>query len=399
MNNFIALILVINLLAIFINKGISIILTTLIIVLFVKMIKDRKYLNTLVVLLTFIIAIYNYKISIPYFYYGFENLNKATNMEYAKTVIGFIIMALTFSNKKFVENIYVNIKKFKTLVFIEVSIAQFVILYMLILGKGWLNLWGLNDFVGRYATPHPYGYSLIIMAIVIEWLIIEFKNKSLMILYVIPLCTSFLTGARTPLIGMLLIFFAIRYLKEEVKFKKVIDMKKRLILVVTTFGLLATSPFIFAFVLKSNIMKKFIETQASGNISNSRFEFWGNLLNAFNNQFGTNEKLFGHGINYTMIINNATIRSPIWGHSDFIDILISYGVIMLIIFVIVYMMYFYRLRTLGASKSMSLLLFTAFVFLSTTNGTVNYSLFTTSICYLSIYCKSVSDNINNNVAQ
>lgn len=391
MYKFISILLASGLFLIFVNKWIGAFVVLAACSSILIMIKEKKIIGLLIGLIIVGLAIYNYNISKAYFYMDLENLNVGGNIQYAIRALTFLIMLYIFSDTDILNNIYENFKNYSNFILIEVIIAQLDILYLLISGKGYSSMWGLKVFIGRYVTPHPYGYSMIIMVIIIEWLIMQQKDKRLLLLYILPFLTSFLTGARTPLIAMLILFLSIRFFKREVKFKREIKFKTLIIIIFGFFILIVISPIIFRFIVNSNIIDKFLMSLQNNDITSGRSGFWKTLLLTYVNQFTIIEKLFGHGINYPSLINMITINHDIWAHSDFIDILISYGLIFVIIYTIFYLRYFYKLKKMGTNTLMVISLLLVYMFLSIGNGIINYNHFILSIGYLSIYCKTTID--------
>lgn len=384
MNKLLALLLSILPFCIFINRGINKVAILLVIFLVLRVLWNNKLMIfPLSALLGIIIS--NYKLAEQYFNLGLKSLDSINTMQYGMRLFEFIIMLYAFSNKRIIEDIYKNFIKYKKIILIEIIIAQILSVYLLITGIGFTNMWGMHNFVGFYDTPHPYGYSLIVMSVLIELLIRENNDKKLLILYIVPFVTALLTGARTPMVAMVAIVIIFRMFKIRfIKIPKKIKIKTLLIISVGILFCIIGGSSILEFILKSNIMDKFISTSNNGTFDNGRTIYWSNILKYFFTHFNIQEQLFGHGIFYTVVINKVTVGLEIWAHSDFVDIIVSYGLIALFIYLFFYINYFYKLGKNLKYRGVALSLLIIFTFLSSGNGTINYDGFIPSVIYIAI---------------
>ncbi|MBM6818116.1 O-antigen ligase family protein [Clostridium saudiense] len=248
----------------------------------------------------------------------------------------------------------------------------------------------MTVFVGINGNPHGNSYVMILMAIVIE-IIISKKDNRYLALYFIPLLSAFMSGARTPAVVMLGIFLGIRCFKNRIRTNLRFSWKGLLIVVGFLIVISIFSDVLVNFALHSNIMDKFSSTSDSGNVLNSRDLIWNGLINEFKYNFSDIERVFGHGIHYSVIINMYNVNSPIWGHSDFIDILISYGIIMLAIYVVMYVRYFIKLWSIGGNALLIMVFFVGMVLLSIFNGVINYTVFISAIAFWAMFYISIED--------
>lgn len=392
MDCLISIILILNLFCILTGYTIPFIGFLITIILIIKMLKNRMDIKIIVVIISLIIMLYNFSYSTQYFSLGLDFLNGEQCIEYIERLLEFITMMIVFGDEKCLNSIYLCFKKYKKYLLTVVILAQVIIMYKFINGSGWCERWGMKNFVGRFQLPHVFGNSLIIMVVVIELLIIENNNKKLNILYIVPIVSSFLTGARTPMLATIGIFIVIKCFNKVNKTFGQYKVKNIIIGCSFLFVVILFSMKINTILSESNIMRKFAEASSTGNISSSRFVFWDNLLTAYFNDFSVVDKLFGHGVYYSVKINYNTINSAIWSHSDFIDILISYGAIVLIIYIYIYIKYFYNLYKIkNGNKYIVIGIFFIILFVSSTNGTINYSGLGSIVCYFSILYKSMNN--------
>lgn len=390
MDNIIAILLTCLLYSIFFNIKVSFMFELLVVLLLIRMILKREFKSLIIISIVGILSLYNYNISSEYFYIGLDNLNKNGSFGYVVRLIGFVAIIFNFSKKKTIYSIYNEFRKYKKAIFLGVILSEIITVYLIITGGGNIYRWGMNAFSGTYLTPHPYGYSLIVLSLIIEWLVVENNNFKLNVLYLIPIVACFMTGARAPLFALIIIIFILKTFNVREKVKEGFTLVQFMGISIFFMLVLANISNIINAILNSNIADKIISTIDKGNISNSRDLIWGGIISAFNNEFTLNEKLFGHGINYTSLINYNNINSAIWGHSDFVDILVSFGMITLILYCAIYIYYFYKLNKIVHKKLLSLGLFFSLLFLSVSNGVINYVQFIPIFCYMSLFVGCVS---------
>lgn len=386
-----AQILVLSIMPFLLNCKINIMINTIMVLLLLRMVISKNLKGIILIILTGGIILYNYYISKSYFSLNLNILNEDSNKIYAKSILTFILMLYIFSNKYTVSSIYKHFKKYSTFVLVEIILCQIFILIKLITKSGYIMRWGMSVFVGPFLSPHPYVYSLIIMIILIELLIIEKKNNFILFLYIVPLYTSILTGARTPTIILFLFFISVRFFKDKNRF--CLKNKHILIFIAICIIFIIIGRDLLKLLFNSNLISKF---SSSENILNSRDMIWQGLLNDFNT-FSIKEKILGHGIHYTVLLNLKNVKSSIWGHSDFIDILISYGILLMIIYIVVYLNYFKYIFDTGMNKKLVLGTLLYMILLSVFNGVVNYNGFISIVCYFSIFCEATV--LRNNITK
>ena len=84
----------------------------------------------------------------------------------------------------------------------------------------------------------------------------------------------------------------------------------------------------YNFIEWSNIpvINKFLASSEKDNLLNSRDLIWQNLMNIFNNSLFFN-KIFGYGFGATQQMNYLYLNEALWAHNDFIEVLLSLGVV------------------------------------------------------------------------
>lgn len=95
-----------------------------------------------------------------------------------------------------------------------------------------------------------------------------------------------------------------------------------------------------------------------GVFSSGRSNFWIKDLDAFNEQ-DLNNRMFGCGLNFIRIVNGAkpgTKEDGIWAHNDFIQIVITYGYVGLLVYLINMKLMFSKILTPKTPKLVEFLL-------------------------------------------
>ena len=386
----IALVMVLYLFCSFFNKFIAVITMVFCILLMIRVLRDKRIVPIILSVIVLGLLFYNYFISRQYFILELEVLSNKPNIEYLIRMITFIMMLYCFSDREILTSIYNEFENYIDIVLGIIIIYQIVIGVFFITKQGFLERWGMTVFVGINGNPHGNSYVMILMAIVIE-IIISKKDNRYLALYFIPLLSAFMSGARTPAVVMLGIFLGIRCFKNTIRTNLRFSWKGLLIVIGSLIVISIFSDVLVNFALHSSIMDKFSSTSDSGNVLNSRDLIWNGLINEFKYNFSDIERVFGHGIHYSVIINMYNVNSPIWGHSDFIDILISYGMLMLAIYIVMYVRYFIKLWSIGGNGLLMMVFFLGMILLSIFNGVINYTVFISAIAFWAMFYISIED--------
>lgn len=397
-----AILLIIYPIVAFLGRGTIIFLYSFLFLLIAKLFTEKfrfgksiKILMFGIVIVSLIIKNYLDILSEKEYFSGAFNLNSISI--YAITMITIMTAMYIFSDIHRLKNIFTTVQKYNLIILLEVIIAQIIIAFKYITGSGFTYGNGLRYFNGTYSSssPHPFAYAMILMVIVVEWLYIVRKNSILLILYIVPILATIVSGARTPTGALIIIFLSIRMFKNKSQ-----KSSNTLVTLIVTCSIVALSLVFYnyfaKFIFNSVFIQKFTTAAKTSDVSSGRDIFWQICFNSFNNDFNVWQKLFGRGIYYTMLINKKGYNLLIWAHSDFLDILISYGLIVLIFYIVLYVRFFYKLFVNGKNKIMLCGLFLAFIFLSTFNGIVPYTSFIGVFCYISILLYSLNNlNITN----
>jgi hypothetical protein len=388
----IAILLILYPLVVFLGRGCTIFMYSFLILLIAKLFIEKFYFGKLIRILILSIIVISLIIKnylgilgeSDYFNSTTLNLNSITM--YAITMIVIMLIMYIFPDIDRLKDIYSIIYKYNLIILFEVIISQIIIGYKFITGSAYTVGNGVRFFNGTYtsSSPHPFAYAMIFMVIIVEWVYIIRKNSILLILNIVPLLTSIISGARVPTGAIIIIFISIRLFKN--KRQKFINPLISLVGIISI--ILFTLIFyknIIQFIFNSAFIQKFITSAKTSDVTSGRDIFWQLCFNAFNSDFNILQKLLGRGIFYTVLINKKGYNMAIWAHQDFLDILISYGLIFLIIYAFLYIRFFYKLSVNSSNKMMLIGLFLGFILLSSLNGIVNYPFFVGVFCYISIF--------------
>lgn len=392
----IAILLILYPMVVFLGRGSTMFLYSFLFLLIAKLFTEKirfgkliKISLTGILIISLIIRNYLGILDEKVYFSGAFNLKSISI--YAITMITIMATMYIFADIHRLKNIYTTVQKYTSIILLEVIISQIIIVYKFVSGSAFTYSNGLRNFTGTYpsAGPHPFAYAMIFMVIVIEWLYLVRKNSMLLILYIVPILATILSGARTPTGALIIIFLSIRLFKNRSQ-----KSNNSLVTLIALCGVILFTLIFYnhitKFIFDSAFIQKFTTAAKTSDVSSGRDIFWGICFNAFKNDFNIWQKLLGRGIYYTMLINKKGYNMLIWAHSDFLDILISYGLIFLIFYVVLYIRFFYKLFINSRNKIMVCGLFLGFIVLSTFNGIVNYTFFVGVFFYISMLILSLN---------
>jgi hypothetical protein len=315
-------------------------------------------------------------------------------MQYILALLFLLIGLRIFSYKDFFEKIYLLNKKYKKLLVIEVTIVylNYLILFITRLGFDVHN--GSSIYVGVYTNPHPMGYSLIILIIVTTYLS-KYYSKKMVLYYPLAIILLIYTSARTPtIIGIILIILL------NIKIENRIEVRK------ITIGIVAISTIMLMtiifheviqkLIINTPMIEKFLMT-SNKSILSGRDDFWPLLINDYLYEFNFIEKIFGHGVYYSMYLNFRNYNMVIWAHNDILDIVISFGMIIMLVYLYTYIRYFVYLFNNYHEKLKVILVTACTSCLMLLNGIINYPFFLMFFFYMGICFfekKSIGGKIN-----
>lgn len=223
-------------------------------------------------------------------------------------------------------------------------------------------------FTSITGSPNRVGPASVFVVILIAFLIQTGSHWSLAALAIPQLYVFLMGGSRT--------YFVVGACSIVVLYYVMIPRKQWFFLSLIPLGAVG-----MVLVLNSNMMDKFAATFQTGldraeflrSLTNSRSVFWVEQLKMF---FATPwyKQLLGNGINFT------TYNYGLWAHSDFIEIMCSYGYIGLANYLL---LMFYTMRKLMKTKKRHFFIKCVVVFIWFFNAFINffYCYFCAMLCY------------------
>lgn len=187
--------------------------------------------------------------------------------------------------------------------------------------------WGNSGYFKAYASsPHTLASaSCLFLGIACVYIVYFGMNWGIALGVLVSMFSVFQSGARiflVPVVCMVIICALILFRNRSYRY---------LFYTIGAFG------FLLLFI-NTGMLEKFqavLNNNGNGDklasFTNARSVIWSIDLNSFM-KAGIFKKLFGHGFDFVYAINELYYGDPIWAHNDFIQILLSAGIIGLIIY-------------------------------------------------------------------
>jgi len=251
------------------------------------------------------------------------------------------LCCLTLFNNKYIVNRYYD-EFFRNISFVKfiIAITEIIIIITLFIPSAYRysESWGGKYFCSYAYSPHTMTTTIIFIELLIitYFLLVKFKIYYLILFF--PLVLAVLkSGARTFLISfiLLMVFFILNSTKSKTK--------AIIILGIVGIGVLY-------FYMQSATFEKmeFLSakntygTNKVATMSSGRTVFWLNDIQAFFDLPFLN-KIFGKGFDYVYGVNERTLGTAIWAHNDFVNNLLSVGVLGSLWYLIVLFMFLFKL--------------------------------------------------------
>ena len=264
------------------------------------------------------------------------------------------------------DNIYKYILKYNKIIkFTIVSIGIFTIMTLFLNGFYQTNS-GERVYVGLSNGSHSIAS---ISCMMIMLIIIFVKNKDFKLsrmLYMVPFVLAIVRSGSRIYLGTLLALFIIFYsIKlKEYKYNKVLIVMSAVILIILFFN----SSMYTRFVATAN--NQYISDNKLEAISSGRLIWWKYDLNEFSKSSFL-QQLFGIGNQAVFEINLKHYGMYIWAHNDFIQILLAYGIIGIILYIVFLKKIYKRIFKNAYYKKILKIVFFAIIWASFLNGFYN----------------------------
>lgn len=319
--------------------------------------------------------------------------------EFVKLLVIFITtfdMAQDIDFLKKIKRYLKEYEKFITYSILVILGINLIFVLINIQSTGYSKSWNINAFEGLYDDPHQAAYRFCSIIIYMMFYIKE--NKNLKDLIPLVLCEILLlrTGARTPTaLGIALGAIAIYFIKDEIilKAKEIFNKNKRVAITVVTIAMIVLLLYIPQTAFVQKIIVSFDKSFDNGRASLRDAEYSYLMTRSVPNI------LFGNDIDEIYNVNFKAIYNKIWCHNDLMQILLQFGIIMLIIYfeTVIESMIFMMKKQKKFDKMIIVLLNLTFLFVAFYNGLFFHPRFIVTIPIIfAIYKLDKLDDLENN---
>ena len=287
-----------------------------IIILFVG---NKKIKATKITVFIFLIIIFT---SILAFVRETNSVGYSSCLAYSLTIIFFVFYAESNIRIETVRKYFIkNVKSFFLM-----QTLFFLVLLLYVLLNGFSAGWDTYVLQGPYLYPHTLAYLLLFMSMVDFYIWMESRHTGAIIFSGICSICILLTGVRTVLISLV---FTILYM-----FYNLMDLKKfRKLLFCISIGLV-----VLVVAYKKGafdiIIHKTLLAISNSTITNGRGNIVKASLLALNIGNSPLNLLCGVGMNSLQNSNMSILGADIHAHNDLVDVLVCYGVVNLILYVL-----------------------------------------------------------------
>ena len=236
-----------------------------------------------------------------------------------------VIYAMFFTEeKKYLINYF---RKDKRYIITIIQVWTVIVAISAFLPSSYKHDWGgalyFCSFAGSVFRLAPS--ALMILVLIVAYFAV-YKERIIILYTFVPMFCMYMGGSRTYLGIGLLTFIIIWYMYCSKPKYFYISIVPILIFAILMIFHTAAADKIAATTYTSNSYLDYWAT-----ITNGRSIFWNFDLNSFKNENIVN-KLLGCGFNYVYEINLKYFNKAIWAHNDFINILLNYGVVGIVLY-------------------------------------------------------------------
>lgn len=266
-------------------------------------------------LFTLIIVIYDYFITKEALY----NFNELFYFPFC--ILFFTYMSENY--KKYKEFLI----KDKIYILSIIFIWTFLVCISIFFDSSWVVEWGGARYFGSFCkSVWRLAPTAVFIGTLDILLMIYYNKKYAIYLLIIPLFCFFMSGSRTYMVvGIILFLIAwYYYVKNRTHF---------------FLSIIPVGIVLFIFIINSSMMDKFISVSYNsdsyfdplGTITSGRSIFWKADIDAYMEGTLMN-KLLGNGFNLIYEVNYKAFGGLVWAHNDFIQCLVSHGMLGLILY-------------------------------------------------------------------
>ena len=191
--------------------------------------------------------------------------------------------------------------------------------------------WDGSYFIGYTNASHTMSSGACLLLVFSLYIIRNKKNITSFIYFVPSIIAILKSGARTFLVPIVIVcFFFYAYNIRNFSIKLLVFP----IAIICASYVFLNSSMIEKFSFSVN--NQYTDMNFLGRLTNGRTAFWVVDLLAFRN-YNIIQKLLGNGFQYVYMVNEKNFNLAIWAHNDFINCLLSVGIIGTLLYV--YMLY------------------------------------------------------------
>lgn len=286
----------------------------LIIIIESKKMSAKEWVNLIFMILTIIIISY----------LNNKNILYSSIVDYINILLIFklvVTLGITYIEKCFFD----RRKTIKMMInfLIILNIIYFISPY------GWDFIWDGMQFKSIYKFPHDACYMFITLQVYCI-LLYNINKKTYYIFGVMIFCIfALFTNSRTP-------FFMSAFISFYFLYKKSTNKVELIYIFIFCIILFLSFNYYFNFIDINNIpiINKFIRGKEIGNITSSRNIIWDNVFGYYKEDTTIVSKLFGSGFGSSRVINEYYMHESLWSHNDFLEILVSGGIVQLLYYII-----------------------------------------------------------------
>lgn len=286
------------------------------------------------------------------------NLDRTVNLlKFNIRWMHLILILYVFSENKVMEDLYLYSKRLVNKIFIASSIFVFIEACFLFTSKGYENIWDGSYFKGPFFNPHVNSYFLIVPMISLGFCYFNLQDKRYKIICIIlstvTIALNLLTGARTPSVVALVLYF-ILFFSKVLKNKKLwISVPLGIVIIlllnsVTNILDLTNIPLVKKTMMVLNNPYGFL---------NGRNFIWESILKNQYEHFNIVNYLFGMGLGESMQVNYAYIRQYLWCHNDLLETFNGLGIYGLVVYFFCCYKYFFKNKYFISAVAFFILLF------------------------------------------
>lgn len=306
-----------------------------------------------------------------------NDINNA--FEFFKPIIIFMISMDLCKNKEFLNHLELVFKKNCNLIFYMLSLIVILNILMSFFSMGYsvsnTEVWGFDAYMGMYSSSHQAAYRFSLLIIFTVYILkLNPKLKKNIIILLILIFLLFKTGARTPTLLGLFIIFVYIYINKTKLFIMYLNMykKHRFITILSVLTTLILGVF---FMCNTAFFQKMLNRNGLS-FDSGRSVIWKANMEYFKNSYFVN-KIIGNSLETIYDVNESAIVARIWCHNDFIQILLHFGIIFVVMYIKEFFDFYYVLGK--NNKFLVLSLLVILVFVSFYNGLFFFPRFTIAI--------------------